>query len=98
MESALRGIIILFATFAASTAWAQSRPSTTNMSCAAAASLVQQRGAVVLGTGGSTFDRFVRDASFCPHGQILRAAFVPAADQRQCFIGWRCHEPEYQVR
>lgn len=77
---------------------AQGRPSTTAMSCAAAAALVQSRGAVVLGTGGDMFDRFVRDASFCPKGQVLRPAFEPTIDQRQCFVGYRCFEEEKQPR
>ena len=94
----MRAIIVFTATLAASLALAQTRPSTTTMSCAAAASLVQQRGAVLLGTGGDTFDRFVRDASYCPKGQILKAAFTPSADQRQCFVGWRCYDPDYQIR
>jgi len=77
---------------------AQNRPSTTNMTCHAAWALVQTQGAAVLGTGGDTFDRFVRDASFCPKSQILRPAFVPARDQAQCLVGYRCYEEEKQTR
>src|SRR3954447_1039724 len=42
---------------------AQPRPSTTDMRCAQAAGIVAARGAIVLGTGGFTYDRFVSDAS-----------------------------------
>ena len=88
--------ILLLAT--PSLAAAQNRASTTNMTCGAAYALVQTQGAAVLGTGGDTFDRFVRDASFCPKSQILRPAFVPARDQAQCLVGYRCYEEEKQTR
>ncbi len=73
---------------------AQGRPSTTRMTCAAAGALIQSKGSAVLDIGGGDFDLFVRDASFCPHGQILRPAFTPTIDQRQCMIGYRCYEEE----
>jgi hypothetical protein len=79
-------------------ALAQGRPSTTSMTCAAAASLVQQRGAVVLGTGGSTFDRAVRDASFCAQGQKLRPMFAPTTDNPNCHVGWRCFDESRESR
>ncbi len=79
-------------------ALAQTRATTTTMSCDAAASLVQARGAVVLYSTPDIFDRFVRDASFCPHGQVLKPAFTPARDRAQCFVGYRCYEEEKQVR
>ena len=90
--------ITLALAIAANAAQAQTRPNTATMACAAAARLVLSQGAIVLGTGGDTFDRFVRDASYCQRGQILRAAFTPSADVRQCFVGWRCYEPESQQR
>ena len=82
----------------ASGTFAQSRRSTTNMSCGAANNLVLSQGAAVLGTGGDTFDRFVRDASFCPRGQVLMPAFAPTTDQRQCQIGWRCFNESRESR
>ena len=84
--------IALVLTCAAGAALAQGRASTTAMNCHAAASLVQAQGAAVLGTGGDTFDRFVRDASFCPRGQALKPAFAPTSDLAQCQVGWRCSE------
>src|SRR6185295_15994175 len=53
---------------------AQDRPSTTAMTCQQAASLVYARGAIVLGTGGYTYDRFVRDRSFCQVTEALESA------------------------
>ena len=42
------------------TAFAQSRPSSTAMTCQQARGFVASRGAAVLGTGGMTYDRVVR--------------------------------------
>ena len=75
---------------ASGAALAESRPATINMSCTAAASLVRTQGAVVLSTGRDTFDRFVRDASFCAYGQVLLPGFAPTSNLAQCQVGWRC--------
>ncbi|SOR27355.1 conserved protein of unknown function [Methylorubrum extorquens] len=47
----------------------------------------------MLGTGGPTFDRFVRDRSFCEATEIGRRAFVPTRDNPGCFVGYTCYEP-----
>ncbi|MDP3257344.1 MAG: hypothetical protein Q8S58_07365 [Bosea sp. (in: a-proteobacteria)] len=75
---------------AAAPALAQSRPSTSDRSCAANRQSVAASGAIVLGTGGFTYDRFVRDRRFCEHGDYLEPAFVWSRDNPQCFIGYRC--------
>jgi hypothetical protein len=72
---------------------ADARPSTTDMSCAQARTVVLRQGGVVLGTGGQTYDRFVRDRSFCEPTEIGKRAFVPARDTPQCFVGFTCYEP-----
>ena len=77
---------------------AQSRPSTPQLTCEAARGVVQSRGAAVLSTGGSTFDRFVRDQSFCFHGQVLKATFVPTVNNSQCLVGFRCFDPSNNLR
>jgi hypothetical protein len=74
-------------------ALAQARPSTTSMTCAQSARTVAAQGAVVLGTGGLTYDRFVRDRRFCEATEITEDALVPALDNPSCFIGYRCKEP-----
>lgn len=78
----------------ASPCFAQVRPDTTKMSCKAAANLVRSRGAVVLSTGPTTYDRYVASDGFCQSDEITRPAFVPAADNQQCFIGYYCFEKE----
>ncbi len=69
---------------------AQTRPSTVSRPCAASQRDVQVNGAIVLGTGGYTYDRFVRDRSFCLVNEVTDPAFVPSADTQACFVGYRC--------
>ncbi len=89
--------ILIFAVGAAlgatAPALAQGRPTTTAMSCGQAARLVATRGAIVLGTGGPTYDRFVRDRSFCEPTEIARRAFRPTRDNPECLVGFTCYEP-----
>ncbi len=71
-------------------ALAAGRASTTTMSCAQAKATVDRSGAVVLGTGGQTYDRFVRQGNFCPIGTFARPAWAPTRDSAQCYIGYYC--------
>ncbi|GJE28409.1 hypothetical protein [Methylobacterium organophilum] len=77
---------------------ALARISTLDLTCAQARGLLMREGAAVLGTGGQTYDRFVRDASFCQPTEVGRRAFVPARDTRACFIGYTCYEPSANDR
>lgn len=79
--------LLLFATLPA---LGQSRPSAPDRPCAANQQSVAVNGAIVLGTGGHTYDRFVRDGGFCEHGDYVEPAFVPSRDTQQCFVGYRC--------
>ena len=76
----------------ATSAGAQPRPSSVAMSCGQARNLVASRGVIVLGTGGYTYDRFVTDRRFCLPTEVTEPAWVPTANSRQCFIGYRCKE------
>ena len=88
-------MIVLILSATAGSALAQvGRPFTPQMSCQSASSLVAANGALVLNTGPNTYDRYVRDASACFAGQVTRPAWVPAADQAQCFVGYTCIERE----
>ena len=79
--------------FLAAPAAAQTRPSSTTMTCQQATRLIEARGALVLGTGGMTYDRFVRDRSFCEPTEIAKRAFRPTRDNPNCLIGYTCYEP-----
>jgi hypothetical protein len=74
---------------------AQPRHSTVAMSCSQAARLVASTGAIVLGTGGHTYDRFVSDGRFCLRSEATEAAWVPAGNTPQCFVGYRCKERNF---
>ncbi len=86
-----KALLAFAASLLATSALAQ-RPSTVNMTCGQAAGLVAARGAIVLGTGGYTYDRFVHHRGFCLITETTRAAFVPTRDNRQCFVGYTCIE------
>ena len=66
---------------------------TRTLTCAQAARLVEQKGAVVLATSPIVYDRYVRDRSFCVYDQDLKPEWVPTRDVEQCFIGYTCFEP-----
>ena len=53
-------LILLFADAASA-----QRPNTVTMTCAQAQGLLASRGALVMSTGGHTFDRFVASGRFC---------------------------------
>jgi hypothetical protein len=92
-EAAMKRILAVFALIlVATSSHAQPRPSTVNRPCAASQRLVLQHGAIVLGTGGPTYDRFVRDVNFCMLGEYISPVWVPALDTPQCFIGYRCKQ------
>lgn len=82
--------LVLILALAPSVAFAQSRPMTPSLDCASARQLVSRAGAIVLGTGTNTFDRYVRDRSFCQLAEILDPAWVPTRDVAQCPVGYRC--------
>ena len=71
-------------------ALAQSRPLTLRMSCNGARQLVAARGAIVLNTGPTTYDRYVAGNGQCALGEVIDPAWVPTADNPQCPIGYRC--------
>ena len=80
--------------FAVGTSGAEARPNTTKMSCKAAAALVASYGAIVLSTGPTTYDRYVSDGGYCNPDEITKPAFVPTADNPQCFIGYYCFQAD----
>jgi hypothetical protein len=96
---AVRPFLLAFAlSLLAAEALAQARPLSTRMSCRQAAGLIQSRGALVLGTGVHTYDRFVRDRSFCEITEFADPAFAPTLDNPQCFVGYTCKEPLGSLR
>lgn len=86
----MRAILTVSLCLAATAAAAQPRPSVPSLPCARAAALVQAQGAVVLGTGGATYDRFVSGPNACVIGEFTEPAWVASVDNPQCFVGYRC--------
>lgn len=69
------------------------RASTRDMTCPQAKAVVSRSQGIVLGTGGSTYDRFVRDRGACEVTEITVPAYAPTRYTPDCFIGYRCREP-----
>jgi hypothetical protein len=88
--SARRPMAALFLLAMVVGAQAQSRPDSLRMSCEATRRLVSERGAVVLGTGPDIYDRYVNSQAFCERDEYTDPVWLPSADARQCFIGYRC--------
>lgn len=90
-----RIVLALALTLAADLAAAQSRPSSPTRPCSVNRQSVMANGALVLGTGGYTYDRFVRDRSFCQPDEYTEPAWVPSRDTPSCFVGYRCKTGPY---
>lgn len=71
---------------------AQQRPYSPDMSCKAIENLVASRGALLIDTGPRSFDRFVNSRQFCYFSQDIEPAWIPAGDDRECFVGYTCKE------
>ena len=71
---------------------AQSRPLSTSMSCDQARGLIASKGAVVMSTGPSLYDRFVSGIGYCTPSETIIPAFVPTKTNPQCLIGYTCME------
>jgi hypothetical protein len=86
-------LLALLATFPAH---AISRYNSMDMSCAAARDHIAREGAVILRYRSARhpsltlYDRYVRDGGFCATSLTTEPAYVPTADLRQCFVGYRC--------
>ncbi|WP_430910686.1 hypothetical protein [Methylobacterium sp. sgz302541] len=89
----MRRAVLALALVCAATGAEAQRLSTTEMSCPQAQAAVRQAGGIVLGTGGMTYDRFVRDRSFCEPTEITKAAFAPTRTDQNCMVGFTCYEP-----
>jgi hypothetical protein len=59
---------------------AQTNGTTLSMTCAQARGIVASQGAVVLRTGPMTYDRYVRDGTFCQIQEFARPVWVRTAD------------------
>jgi hypothetical protein len=88
-------LALAFFVCAAGASQAQQRLSTLNLTCSQAQQVILSRGAAVLSTGTYTYDRYVRDRSFCERNENIEPAFVPSRDTPQCPIGYRCRDFDF---
>ncbi len=65
-------------------AMAQVGPMTPAMTCSQTRGLIASRGAIVLSTSPTTYDRFVAHAGFCQYNESAALAWVPTRDTPQC--------------
>jgi len=91
-------ILSVLIAFQSSSALAQGRPDSTAMTCAQAAGLVKARGAVVMSTGPTTYDRYVSNRGFCTQTEITVPDWVATRDSNACFVGYRCKETTRSYR
>jgi hypothetical protein len=87
-------LLCLVAASLTTAAMAQQGPATWNMTCAQAIGIVASQGAVVLRTGPTVYDRYVRDASFCASQEMAGPAWVKTADGVPCLVGRVCRSIE----
>jgi hypothetical protein len=45
-----------------------------------------------LGTGPNAYEKVVVDGGFCSLAETTSPAWVPTADNPQCFVGYRCKD------
>jgi hypothetical protein len=94
-QNPMKPVLVFIAMISCATeALAQSGATTLTMTCATARGIVASQGAVVLRTGPTTYDRYVRDSSFCALHETARPAWVRTVDTAQCPVGGVCRSIE----
>jgi hypothetical protein len=89
--SLMRPSVVVIACLLSTAAFAK-RPYAPQLSCDALKEIVESRGAAVISTGPSTYDRFVHGGQYCERTQVTEPAWIPSADQDDCFVGYTCRE------
>ncbi len=81
---------IIASSLLATSANAQGRPDTRDMTCDQAKQLVRTNEGIVLSTGPRTYERYVSHVQYCQHNEVVRREWVPTKDNSKCQIGFRC--------
>ena len=82
----------------AADALAQPRRYVSQVPCVQAKATVDQLGAVVLYSGPYSYDRYVRDSTFCLRPDRAEPTWIATADTPQCFVGYRCVQRPLRMR
>ena len=88
-------VAVVLLALSAGNAFAQRRPMTPALTCGQARSLVAGHGAIVLGTGSYTYDRYVASRAFCEINETIEPSWVPTRDVAQCPVGSRCVDQDF---
>ena len=80
----MKPILIALAIAGTATVDCAQSGSTLSMTCGQAGRIVTSQGAAVLRTGPTTYDRYVRDTSFCALQETVWPTWVRTADVPQC--------------
>ncbi len=86
----MRSLLVALLVISFATAAYAQRPSTLDMTCREARSVVARAGAIVFSTGRHTYDRFVASDRYCLPGEYAYPTSAPTSDARQCPLGYRC--------
>jgi len=60
--------------------------------CRQLAAVVQSRGAVVISTGPSAYDRYVSGSQFCVRPETAVPVWISTPDVAQCPVGYVCRD------
>ena len=83
-------IVALLLLGTTSSAIAQNRPDSRLYTCDEARSIIRDAGAIVMTTGRFTYERVVRNRSYCEFDEDTLTVFAPTKDRRKCPIGGKC--------
>ena len=93
MARFLKRLLAVALSLAAGAALAE-RPSSLDMTCGEALDLVRSSGAIVLGTGSHTYERFVAHPSYCLQGEEAYGGWTRTLDEARCPVGLICRPGE----
>jgi hypothetical protein len=68
---------------------AAARPNAPSLTCSVIQGLVASRGELIVNTGQVTYERYIRDRSFCAQDEIAEPDFVRSSDTPECLL-YRC--------
>ena len=69
--------------------------SSADMTCKEVHSLIRAKGAAIIWTSDSTFDRYVKTYSNCASGEELKQDWIMTSDRDECLV-YRCVPREDQ--
>ncbi len=90
--------LVLALALTASGAFAQAAQQSLAMTCQAVRQVIASRGAAVIYTEPSAYDRYVSSSQFCAYDEGVEPATIATADTPRCFVGYRCRASDLVTR